>query len=186
MEANVLLSFPVAIGEDRFLRNLMWIPRHGADVDRHHQLYFKCHTCRPLQMACQFFGHSSDIECHAPALDTIYDQPVCNLDDCPQKDFMKPTHNLVQTFCDADFNRVNVYFTNTEQVESFFVRFPAKQCLDRDVVYCRFLAVIQFYQSLEASNTFFPSELVVRKETTASGLEKLYFVIGALSDRLCP
>ena len=172
----------VEIGEDLFLRKLMWIPMNNVDVDRHHHMFFKCDDCKPLLKACQFFGHQSDIECHAPTLDTIYDKPVCSSVNCAENDFMKPTHCLVQTFCDENYNRVTVHFECVQQAELFFVKFPAKQCLDSDVVWCRFLAVIHFFISLESINSFFPTELVVTKKVLASGYERLYFVTGVLSD----
>ena len=117
-------------------------------------------------------------------LKTIYDTPVCNNVKCPEEDFMVPTHNLYQIFCDESGDWFNVFFEDVEAVESFFVKFPAKKCLEDDRVWCKFISVIQYYDSLRRFNQFKPLELSVRNEVMSDGTNRIYYVSGFLPDRM--
>ena len=162
----------------------MWIPQNSVDDDRHHQIIWKCGHCKPLKKSCQFFGHFNETVCEAPRLKTRNDQPVCNYSDCPVEDSMKPTHNLYQTFCDASWNFFFVFFQDVNQVEMFFSKFPAKLCLEDNLVWCKFLSVIQYHKSLKACNQFKPLKITIRKESMSDGTERFYYVSGYLPDRI--
>ena len=160
----------------------MWIPGNGAEDDRHHLIYFKCSYCKGQKRACQFFGHYSDLYCDAPSLQTVYDKPICSLAECQGSDFMRPTHSLTQIFCDENFDWHYVFFETVEQAELFFTHYPAQECLDDNIIWLRFLSVSQFHRSLELSGCFVPTNIVVTEIKAASGVKKLIYNAGTLSN----
>ena len=73
-----------------------------------------------MKKACQFFGHHSDSICEEPKLRTVYVKPVCSSNGCPDVDFLYPTHNLYQTFCDENLSWFHVFFENSKQNLAIF------------------------------------------------------------------
>ena len=169
------------INDGLFLRKLMWVPMADLEDDRHHHIYFKCDHCRPLKKACQFYKHYSDLCCEAPILNTLYDKPVCNNEDCPEQDFLKVTHKLTQAFCDGNFDRIFIFFDSVAQAEDFFVHFPAKECLESSYVWAKYSAIVQFHKSLVSSCTFLPIDIVISRKP---GTERLYYVSGTLPSQI--
>ena len=161
----------------------MWLPQHDPAEDRYYHFFHRCDYCRPLKRACQHFGHvSPSCECGEPKLKTVQDRPVCEIPGCPKQDFLRPTHNLYQTFCDEEWNWFHVFFENVEQVESFFRHFPAEVCLNNSRVWCKFVSIVQYHKSLYASGEQKLSEITLKKERKGNGPERFVYISGFLSD----
>ena len=171
-------------GGNLAVRRCMWIPPSNIDDDRHHHIYFRCGTCRPLKRACQYFGHLSDIVCNEPKLATINDSPVCRSEVCSSDGFMIPTHCFYQTFSDVNGNRFFVFFQTVKEVESFFQRFPAKLCLQDDRTWCKFLTIMYQHRTLLAHSQTKMMDLTVREVPFGNDFVRCNYVAGFLSDLL--
>ena len=82
---------------------------HSDFLEHIHQYYSNIDDARKVcifhedqKYFCHYFGHTSDITCLEPRFKTVHDTPVCDDIKCSEKDLMKPTHNLNQTFCDEN------------------------------------------------------------------------------------
>lgn len=184
LKSFLFVGLSVALSDSVVLLDCMGVPRKDISVERHHQMFFKCSHCLPLRMACQFFGHCSEEVCTSSSLPTVYDKAICSEENCPDKDFMVPTHNLLQFFCDENLDGFCVYFEDTIHVEQFFSKFPAKDCLENDAIWCKLLSVAQHHQSLLDHNVFRQCQIVVRKKMRSSQFYRWYYVSGSLSDRI--
>ena len=163
------------------LKKCMWIPPFQENEDRFHQIFLRCDHCKPLKKSCQYYGHMCpETICLEQKLKTIQDRPVCEYPECPKQDFLKPTHNLYQTFCDENSNRFPVFFPSVEKVESFFRYFPANQCLENDVVWCKFSAIIHYHNGLLNCGETKMIEITLKKEKISFGRERFVYVSGFL------
>lgn len=162
----------------------MWIPRHDAQEDRHHQIFFRCTSCRQLLRACQFFGHCSEVDCDEPRLKTVNDAPICTNSKCKDPDFMVVSHCLYQVFSDKEGNRFNIFFGNPNEVDSFFRNLSAKLCLQDDAVWCKFNALVHYHRILQAHNQFRMTEITVKSKSLGNGLYRYDYISGSLNVEL--
>ena len=166
--------FTIILDGNLIRLSCMWNPHQSLDTDRHHHIFFRCKHCRPLKRACQAFGHIGEVTCDLQSIRTVMDKPVCEAENCPEPDFMIPTHNRVQWFSNKDSNGFCVFFHSPKDVDNFFTHYKAADCLDNNGTWCQFLATLQLHKNYMA-HVFEPLTLTVREEDL-----KLYYVSGCL------
>lgn len=162
-----------------------WLPSISEDDDRNHHILFKCSHCRPLSSACQYFGHRGEgTNCTKQQLGTVMDQPICNNPDCPEPDYMSPTHNLVQTFQDENENIFSIFFKTPAEVNCFFGVYDAKSCSEDDALWCKYVATLVWFKQRHKCGLPVVFEMTVEHQDDSWSVKdftkRVYYVSGRL------
>ena len=164
--------------------SVAWIPFEDMNCDRFHMFYFKCHLCQPLAMACQFFGHDNpEVTCDRYQGNMVMDKPVCSSDTCEERDFMIPSHYLIQKFIDPELNQFLVFFQDPSEVDNFFGDLSAKRCLEESESWCKLQSVRLWHKN--RFECFIPRffDIVLFEQLEPS--KRFYFVSGKLPQLDC-